>query len=49
MEVGKTAVKIEMIGDEVEEEEFVENRDDEEEDPPAKTPLQVANLDIFQV
>ena len=48
MEVGKTAVKIEMIGDEVEEEEFVENRDDEEYSP-AKTPLQVANLDIFQV
>ena len=51
MEVGETALKIEMIG-EGEEDEFIEKRNDEESETPApasKTPLDVIRADVFQV
>ena len=51
METGESALKIEVLG-EGEDEEFVENRNDEEEEAlPAssKTPLDVIRADVFQV
>ena len=50
MEVGKSAVQITDVSEELEDEDaFVENREEEEEGQEVKTGAEVAMADIFQV